>query len=90
MVEAQVVGLMKMPVGFVNMCRLDRAGPVTPRSTIGMKDAEVLVPSKSINCAESLFTKVPRWENAAIAALPRPKEEQRKEAQSALDENTIM
>ena len=24
-------------------CGLDRAGPVTPRSTIGMKDAEVLL-----------------------------------------------
>jgi len=23
MVEAQVVGLMKMPVGFVNMCKQD-------------------------------------------------------------------
>ena len=32
-------------------CGLDRAGPVTPRSTIGMRDAEVLGPSKSINCA---------------------------------------
>src|SRR3954447_22844233 len=31
---------------------------------------------------ESLFTKVPRWENTAIAALPRPKEEQRKEGSS--------
>jgi hypothetical protein len=24
MVEAQVVGLMKMPVGFVNMCNIDQ------------------------------------------------------------------
>src|SRR4051794_29599546 len=48
-----------------------------------------VLPNQS-TAPESLFTKVPRWENAAIAALPRPKEEQRKEAQSALDENTIM
>jgi hypothetical protein len=27
----------------IGIIRLDRAGPVTPRSTIGMKDAEVLL-----------------------------------------------
>ena len=71
-------------------CGLDRAGPVAPRSTIGMKDAEVLSLPNQSTARESLFTQGPQGENARIAALPRPKEEQRKEAQSALDGNTIM
>ena len=70
-------------------CGLDRPGPVTPRSTIGMKDAEVLsLPNQST--ARRLFIEGAEMREAGIAALPRPKEEQRKEAQSALDGNTIM
>jgi hypothetical protein len=55
-----------------------------------MKDAEVLSLPNQSTARESLFTQEPQGENARIAALPRPKEEQRKEAQSALDGNTIM
>src|SRR4051812_35506356 len=36
-------------------CGLDRAGPVTPRSTIGMKDAEVLSLPNQSTARESLF-----------------------------------
>ena len=71
-------------------CGLDRAGPVTPRSTIGMKDAEVLSLPNQSTARESLFIQGAEMREAGIAALPRPKEEQRKEAQSALDGNTIM
>ena len=71
-------------------CGLDRAGPVTPRSTIGMKDAKVLSLPNQPTVRESLFIQGAEMREAGIAALPRPKEEQRKEAQSALDGNTIM
>ena len=37
-------------------CGLDRAGPVDPRSTIGMKDAEVLSLPNQSTARESLFT----------------------------------
>ena len=71
-------------------CGLDRAGPSNRRSTIGMKDAGLLFPSQSMDCVKSLFTDGPDPQNAGFAALPRPKKEQRKEAHSALDANTIM
>ena len=71
-------------------CGLDRAGPVTPRSTIGMKDAEVLSLPNQSTARKSLFIQGAGMREAGIAALPRPKEKQRKEAQSALDGNTIM
>ncbi len=71
-------------------CGLDRAGPVTPRSTIGMKDAEVLSLPNQSTARESLFIQGAEMREAGIAALPRPKEKQRKEAHSALDGNTIM
>ena len=55
-----------------------------------MKDAEVLsLPNQSI-ARESLFIQGAEMGETGIAALPRPKEKQRKEAQSALDGNTIM
>jgi hypothetical protein len=34
-------------------CGLDRACPFNPRSTIGMKDADLLFPSKSMKCGKS-------------------------------------
>jgi hypothetical protein len=55
-----------------------------------MKDAGLLFPSQSKDCVKSLFTDGPDPQNAGFAALPRPKKEQRKEAHSALDANTIM
>jgi hypothetical protein len=55
-----------------------------------MKDAEVLsLPNRS-TARESLFIQGAEMREAGIAALPRPKEEQRKEVHSTLDENTIM
>jgi hypothetical protein len=71
-------------------CGLDRAGPSNRRSTIGMKDAGLLFPSQSMDWVKALFTDGPDPQNAGFAALPRPKKEQRKEAHSALDANTIM
>ena len=41
-------------------CGLDRAGPVTPRSTIAMKDAEVLSLPNQSTARESLFIEGPR------------------------------
>src|SRR4051794_28700392 len=61
-----------------------------PPTIIGMKDAGLLFPSQSMDCVKSLFTDGPDPQNAGFAALPRPKKEQRKEAHSALDANTIM
>jgi hypothetical protein len=55
-----------------------------------MKDAEVLPLPKQSTARESLFIRGTEVREAGIAALHRPKEEQRKEAQSALDGNTIM
>jgi hypothetical protein len=55
-----------------------------------MKDAEVLSLPNQSTARESLFIQGTEIREAGIATLPRPKEEQRKEAQSALDGNTIM
>jgi hypothetical protein len=55
-----------------------------------MKDAKVLSLPNQPTVRESLFIQGAEMRDAGIAVLPRPKEEQRKEAQSALDGNTIM
>jgi hypothetical protein len=55
-----------------------------------MKDAEVLSLPNQSTARESLFIQGAEMREAGIATLPRPKEEQRKEAQSALDGNPIM
>jgi hypothetical protein len=55
-----------------------------------MIDAEVLPLPNQSSARESLFIQGTEIREARIAALPRPKEEPRKEAQSALDGNTIM
>jgi len=55
-----------------------------------MKDAEVLSLPNQSSARESLFIQGTEIREARIAALPRPKEEQQKEAQSALDRNTII
>jgi hypothetical protein len=55
-----------------------------------MKDAEVLSLPNQSTARESLFIQGAEMREAGIAALPRLKEEKRKEAQSALDGNTIM
>src|SRR3954447_8278664 len=71
-------------------CGLAGAAPVAPRSTIGMKDAEVLSLPNQSTARESLFIQGAEMREAGITALPRPKAEKRKEALSALDGNTIM
>jgi hypothetical protein len=55
-----------------------------------MKDVEVVSLPNQSTARESLFIQGAEIREAGIAALPRPKEEQRKEAQSVLDGNIVM
>jgi hypothetical protein len=48
MVEAQVVGLMKMPVGFVNMCNQPRKTAVIAYGTI-FQARQLFIRPKSSN-----------------------------------------
>ena len=51
-------------------CGLDRAGPSNRRSTIGMKDADLLFPAKSMDCAKFVFIDGPDLQNTGFATLP--------------------
>jgi hypothetical protein len=51
-------------------CGLDRAGPSNRRSTIGMKDADLLFPAKSMDCAKFVFIDGLDLQNTGFATLP--------------------
>src|SRR3954468_15395026 len=52
-------------------CGLDRAGPSNRRSTIGMKDADLLFPAKSMDCAKFVFIDGLDLQNTGFATLPK-------------------